>query len=206
MLKLLPQAREQARQRILLGQQVESKDKLLSLYEPDTRVIVRRKPGAEVEFGNTLLLGESQQGLILDWEIFKESAPADSRLVSASLERMEAAFGKEAIQGLGTDRGFDSKANRRTLQERGIYDAICPQDPKELKRRNRSWKFKKLQKRRSQVEPRIAILKKSFLGQPLRSKGFARRKLALCWAVLTHNLWVIARLSLAQRKAKRLAA
>ena len=204
-LKLLPQARKQARQRILQGQPPESKDKLLSLYEPDTRVIVRHKPGAEVEFGNTLLLAESQQGLIVDWQLFKESAPADSRLVVASLARMETAFG-EVLKGLGTDRGFDSQANRSALKERAIYDAICPKDPKQLKQRNRSWKFKRLQKRRSQVEPRIAILKNSFIGQPLRSKGFAHRKLSLSWAVLTHNLWVIARLSLAEQKARLKAA
>jgi len=203
-LELLPQARNQARQRILQDQALQSKDKLLSLYETDTRVIVRHKPGAEVEFGNTLLLGESPQGLILDWELFKESAPADSRLVVASLDRMKGAFG-EVLKGLGADRGFDSQSNRRELKKRSIYDAICPRDPVLLKKRNHSWKFKQLQKRRSQIEPRIAILKNNFLGQPLRSKGYERRKLSLSWAVLTHNLWVIARLSLTAQKAKRQA-
>ena len=49
-------------------------------------------------------------------------------------------------------------------------------------------------KRRGQTEGRIAILKNNFLGEPLRTKGFAGRNLAVTWAVLTHNLWVIARL------------
>jgi hypothetical protein len=70
----LPTARHQARERILRGQLVPSKGKILSLYEPDAQVIVRHKPGAEVEFGNTLLLGESAQGVIIDWELFKEIA------------------------------------------------------------------------------------------------------------------------------------
>jgi hypothetical protein len=43
------------------------------------RVIVRGKAGAEVEFGNTMLLGENRQGVILDYAIFRESAPADSQ-------------------------------------------------------------------------------------------------------------------------------
>jgi hypothetical protein len=77
-LEQLPQARKQARQRIISGEVVENKDKILSFYEREVRVIVRKKAGAEVEFGNTLLLGENPQGLILAWQLFNETAPADS--------------------------------------------------------------------------------------------------------------------------------
>jgi hypothetical protein len=58
-LDLLPRARKQAHERIIGGRQVANADKILSLYDPDVRVIVRGKAGAEVEFGNTLLLGEN---------------------------------------------------------------------------------------------------------------------------------------------------
>jgi len=36
-----------------------------------------------VEFGNTLLLAENSLGVILDWELFRDSAPADSALLPA---------------------------------------------------------------------------------------------------------------------------
>ena len=90
-LQQLPQARRQARQRILAGQPVAHADKILSLYEPDVQVIVRQKAGAEVEFGNTLLLAENPQGLILDWELFQQSAPADSALLPWTVGRLEKA-------------------------------------------------------------------------------------------------------------------
>jgi hypothetical protein len=64
-LELLPPAQKQAHERIIGERQVDSADKLLSLYETDTRVIVRGKAGAEVEFGNTLLLAEQKDGLIV---------------------------------------------------------------------------------------------------------------------------------------------
>jgi len=195
----LPAARGQARERILQGQLVPSKDKILSLYEPDVQVIVRHKAGAEVEFGNTLLLGESPEGVIMDWELFQEIAPNDARLVSRSLQRIEAKL-KVQVAAVGGDRGFDSESNRQFLQERKIYNGLCPRSVKELKQRKNSWKFKALQRRRSQCEGRIGIVKNNFLGRPLRSKGFASRELAVSWAVLTHNLWVIARLP--QRKTK----
>jgi hypothetical protein len=203
-LKQLPQARKQARQRILSGQLVENKDKILSLYEPEVRVIVRKKAGAEVEFGNTFLLGENPQGLILDWELFKETAPADSRLLPLSVARMKAAFGP-VLKNLGADRGFDSEGNRKALDDADIYNGVCPLSPHELKERSGSWKFKKLQRRRSQTEGRIAIVKNVFIGQPLRSKGFEHRALTVTWTVLTHNLWVMARMTIAAR-AEALAA
>src|SRR5260221_5011816 len=92
-LEQLPQARQQTRQRILDGQLVNNEEKILSLYESEVNVIVRHKPGAEVEFGNTLLLGESRQGLIVDWDLFEDSAPGDARLVPPSLDRMDQLVG-----------------------------------------------------------------------------------------------------------------
>jgi IS5 family transposase len=199
-LSQLPTARRQARQRILQGQLVPSKEKILSLYEPDVQVIVRHKAGAEVEFGNTLLLGESSQGVILDWDLFKEVAPNDARLISRSLKRIEEKL-KVHVGAVGADRGFDSESNQQWLKAQKTYNGICPRSPKELQRRKKSWKFSRLQRRRSQCEGRIGIVKNNFLGRPLRSKGFASRELAVSWAVLTHNLWVIARLP--QPKARR---
>jgi IS5 family transposase len=204
-LEQLPAARRQARQRILQGQMPENKDKILSLYDPDVQVIVRRKAGAEVEFGNTLLLGESPQGLILDWELFAESAPADSRLLAPSLERTEKAL-RIKIKTMGADRGFDSQSNQTKLEKRETFNGVCPRSPQQMKERMGSWKFKKLQRRRSQTEARIAIFKNNILGNPLRSKGIEHRQLAVAWAVLVHNLWVIARLPEKAQESEQAAA
>ena len=202
----LPQARQQARQRILQGQLVPNEDKILSLYEPDVQVIVRKKAGAEVEFGNTLFLAENPQGAILDWELFAESAPADAALLPRSVARLQKAYapGPKAVAG---DRGFDSELNRFGLQEEQIFNAVCPRSPRQLRQRNRSWKFKRLQRRRAQTEGRIGILKNVFLGRRMRCKGFAHRELTVTWTVLVHNLWVLARLPQAEpARARRLAA
>ena len=204
-LEQLPQARKQARERILSGHMVDNQEKILSLYEPDVRVIVRKKAGKAVEFGNTLLLGENPQGLILDWELFKETAPADCQVLPHSVQRMKAVFGA-VLKELGADRGFDSQAVQEALKEAGIYNGVCPRSVHQLKERSGSWKFKKLQHRRGQTEGRVAILKNVFLGQPARSKGYRNRALAVSWAVLTHNLWVMARMTLAARKEQLAAA
>ena len=196
-LQQLPKAREQARQRILRGEAVANEDKILSLYEPDVHVIVRKKAGAEVEFGNTLFLAENPQGLIMDWELFQEKAPADSKLLPRSLARMARTYGS-TLRAVGADRGFDSQANQQALAQERIYNGVCPRSPDQLRARNGSWKFKKLQRRRGQTEGRVSVVKNVFLQGHPRCKGFTHRELTVTWTVLVHNLWVLARL---QRRA-----
>ena len=200
-LALVPQAQKQAHERIIGERRVDNADKVLSLYETDTRVIVRGKAGGEVEFGNTLLLAEQRDGVIVDWQLHRASAPADARQLSDSLQRMEKAYGVGAIRAMGTDRGFSSAANQTLLEGKGIYDGIAPKNPVRMKERMSEERFVELQRRRSQTEGRVAILKNRFMGRPLRAKGYDHREMAVSWQVLTHNLWVLARLEQKQEMA-----
>jgi hypothetical protein len=67
-------------------------------------------------------------------------------------------------------------------------------------------KFARLQRRRAQTEARIGILKQGFLGRPMRAKGFDHREVALAWGVLTHNLWMLARMRKTKKKSRVLRA
>ena len=198
-LELLPRAQEQAHERIIGGRPVPNAEKILSLYDLDLHVIVRGKAGAPVEFGNTVLIGENRQGVILDHALFRESAPADPKTLLPSLFRVWDMAG-EKVGAVATDRGFASAANHRTLADSDTLDGLCPRPPAELSRKMRDEKFARLQRRRAQTEGRIGILKNGFLGRPLRAKGFAHRELALAWGVLTHNLWKLAQLTKAKKK------
>jgi hypothetical protein len=200
-LELLPRAQKQAHERIIGARPVPNADKILSLYEPEVRVIVRGKAGAEVEFGNTVLLGENRQGIILDYEMFRESAPADSQILFGSLLRVREGTGRD-VGAVVADRGFFSASNSRTLREGDTYDGLCPRGPVLLRLRMKEQKFARLQRRRAQTEARIGILKRNFLGRPMRAKGFEHRELALTWGVLTHNLWMLSRIRKKRRKAK----
>jgi len=204
-LELLPRAKKQAHERIIGARPVANADKILSLYEPEVRVIVRGKAGAEVEFGNTVLLGENRQGIILDYEFFRDSAPADHQLLFGSLLRVWEATGHH-VGAVVTDRGFATANNSRTLKEGGTFDGLCPRPPAELGRRMKGRKFARLQRRRAQTEARIGILKQGFLGRPMRAKGFDHREMALAWGVLTHNLWMFARMRKIKKKPAALKA
>ena len=131
----LPQAVEQAHERIIGGRTVASSEKILSLYEQDVHVIVRGKASAEVEFGNSLLLAEQEDGLIVDWKLHKDRVPNDSRQVVDCIERIHKAYGD----------GCQSNGN--WLEARGIYNGLCPRSPEKLKKKSNSGKFQKLQNR-----------------------------------------------------------
>jgi hypothetical protein len=204
-LELLPRAQKQAHERIIGERKVDNAEKILSLYEPDIQVLVRGKAGAEVEFGNKLLLGENRQGIILDYQMWQESAPADASVLVKSLERVVVGL-KRKMGAVGSDRGFASKANSGGLAWAEIFDGLCPKSPAALKERMKEPRFVRMQKRRSQTEGRISILQRGFLGRPMRAKGFAHRELAVAWGVLTHNLWMLARLKREKKEPARQAA
>jgi IS5 family transposase len=204
-LELLPRAQKQAHERIIGERQVANAEKILSLYEPHIQVLVRGKAGAEVEFGNKLLLGENRQGIILDYQLWPESVPADASVLVESLERVVVGL-KRKMGAVGSDRGFASKANSGGLAWAEIFDGLCPKSPAVLKERMKEPRFVRMQKRRSQTEGRISILQRGFLGRPMRAKGFAHRELAVAWGVLTHNLWMLARLQREKKEPLRQAA
>src|SRR6266852_8040711 len=193
-LERLPQAIRQAHELIIGGRQVLNEEKILSLYEGHAAVYVRGKVGAEVEFGSQLLLGESESGVIVDWELVCGNPTADTKMLGRSLARLKQTSGGAAIQQVCGDRGFDSQANRGLVEGGGIYNAICPKAPNELKKRMQEAEFAQLQQRRSQTEARISIFKNGFLGSPLLSQGYGNQQREVAWSVLAHNLWVIARL------------
>ncbi len=191
-LRKLPAAVKQAHDRIIGGRQTENKDKILSLYDDDVNVVIRGKTSAEVEFGNVLYLGEQADGLVVDFNLYRDAAPGEVNQLDGGLDRL--AVKGMVIRALVGDRGFDGPAMRKRLMKENIYNAICPRSPAELKKRHEELNFITLQKRRAQTEGRIAIVRNGFVGNPASGKSFEQRGRDLAWAVFTHNLWVLARL------------
>jgi len=95
--------------------------------------------------------------------------------------------------------GRHSHANEKYLTAHAIKSGLCPRNPAELQKRlQEDESFRAGLRRRGATEARIAIFKHGFAGSPCRAKGFAGRELAVSWAVLAHNLWLLARLKLRQ--------
>ncbi len=202
----IPVVIKQAHERIIGGRQVKNAEKVLSVYELDGQVIVRGKAGQEVEFGNTLFLGESVEGYLLDWKLYGSRTPSENEQMQESLQRQNRFNLEEPIAAMCADRGFASQRARRQLAQEGIYDALCPRDPKQLKKRMKEPLFRQLQKRRASTEGRIGVLKNRWQAGRLRSKGFANRSISVAWSVLSHNLWKVAKMLAQQDELKTKAA
>lgn len=184
---------QQAHERIIGGRKLKNEDKILSLYDADLDVIVRGKANASVEFGNKLWLGETREGLIVDYLLEKEQT-SDSKHVLPAVERLNQEKNLPVSKVWG-DRGLDSATNARELSKRGIYNGLCPKNVVELRKRlEQDPELTLGLKRRAGTEARISIVIKHFMGDKPRAKGFEHRQRMVGWAVFAHNLWVVSRL------------
>ena len=92
------------------------------------------------------------------------------------------------------------------MESNDIFNAVCPRNPSLLAERLEESEFREAQNRRSQTEARISILSHCFCGSPMKQKGFDHRHIHMGLSILSHNLWVLARLKIAQEKAQQQAA
>jgi hypothetical protein len=165
-------------------------------------VVVRGKAGAEVEFGNSLFLAENADGFIIDHQLKQEQSRGDARVLSERLPMIATKCGGEVVRNYWRPGG-SSEAIDRQIKEAGLFNGICPKDVRKLVERMKDEIFSGALRRRAQTEGRVGILKNVFLGGTPLAKGFERRQLQVSWAVLAHNGWVAARLSLERGSPKR---
>jgi hypothetical protein len=132
-LEQLPKAIKNAHERVIGGRKIPNKDKIFSLYEKETEILVRKKSGKEVEFGNKFLLTENECGLITDYDFMKKQI-SDSKLIVPILDRYSKKFSKIKIKTMTTDKGFNSEKNNKELLKKNIYNCICPKKIKELEK------------------------------------------------------------------------
>ena len=205
-LEQLPKVIDQAHERIIGERQVKNDDKILSAHEADIDVIVRGKAGAAVEFGNELIIGESENGLIIDYMLYGRGAPSEGEKLIESVERQQQFTVDMKLDTVVTDRGFDGAKTLKWLKYESITSQICPKSSQGLSERLKDAEFSRLQTRRGSTEARIAILKNHVGGGVWRAKGLTHRRLAVGWSVLTHNLTWIARTVREQEQARPVKA
>ena len=189
----VPAIIKQEHERIIGGRRLVNKDKTLSLYDADVQVIKRGKSNGEVEFGNNLRLGESLDGFIVDYRLEKEKT-SDAKQIQPAIARLteEQSLPVKSVWG---DRGLHSGDNEKALEMKGIYSGLCPREVSKLSERpGNEPQLRQGLKRRAGTEARISIVIRKFMGAPARAKGFENRGMMVGRAVLSHNLWKLARL------------
>src|SRR5260370_791921 len=195
---------DQARRRVLEGEQVPNAEKIHSIFEPVTSLIKRGKVRTPVEFGHKVFLAESAKGLITQYEVLKGN-PSDEVHVAPSLKRHRRAF-RRAPELYGADRGFFSEHNVATCVQGAVKTVCIPQrgGSKTPQRQayERSAAFKQGQRFRAGIEGRISVLMRGRGMKRCRAEGAERFALFVAAAVLANNLMILAPL-LTKRSSRR---
>jgi IS5 family transposase len=198
------QVMEQTRRRVLEGETVPARKKILSIFEPHTDLIKRGKAERPVEFGHKIFLAESAIGLITEYRVL-DGNPPDEQQVEPSLEHHQQTFGKSPELYAG-DRGFYSAANVEKCEAAQIKTVSVPyrggHKTPERQALEKSPPFRKGQRFRAGIEGRISVLFRARGMKRCLLHGRPRFELFLGVAVLVNNLIAIAR-QLLQRQARR---
>jgi IS5 family transposase len=199
---------DQARRRVLGGEQVPNNEKIYSIFEPHTDLIKRGKVRTPIEFGHKVFLAESAQGLITQYEVLNGN-PSDEIHVAPSLRRHRRGFGR-VPELYGSDRGFFNEQNLASCKHDGVKVVCIPQrggkKAADREAYEKSAEFKQGQRFRAGIEGRISVL---FRGRGMKrclAQGRDRFELLVGAAVLANNLMRIADLLAKKSSSRRKAA
>jgi IS5 family transposase len=168
------------------GEMVPASERVFSLFEQHTELIKRGRRQKPTEFGHKILLCESVEKFITDYEVY-EKQEADCELTESVIDRHEKLFGKRP-EVLAADKGFcPAEAKFKELADR--VDTLA------IPRRMRDFVDKVLahwQAFRAGIEGTISGLKRAFRLIRCFFRGFRSFSAAVGLGVFCHNLIVLA--------------
>lgn len=185
---------DQARRRVLLGEQVPNHEKLFSIFEPHTELLIRGKAGKDVEFGHMVSIHQVAGSFITDYRVL-DKRPADHALVDGALARHEELFGAPPAL-LAADKGFWESAEKTQQLRKTI---ACVSIGKKGKRTEQERDHEQApafvlgQKFRAGVEGSISFLKRVLGLWRCMNKGWQHYAATVGATVFAHNLIVLAR-------------
>jgi IS5 family transposase len=199
---------KQARRRVLQGETVPNEDKIFSIFELHTDLIIRGKAHKPVEFGHKVLLAESGRGLITEYRVL-EGNPVDSGHVEPVLQHHRQVFGRAAELAAG-DRGFYSEEAVAACKAAGVKTECIPQKggqrTAERLQHEKSRAFREGQRFRAGIEGRISVLLRGRGMRRCLLQGRERFETFVGLCVLANNLLVIVEILRGKASRRRRAA
>jgi IS5 family transposase len=193
MVPLVGQVIAQTTRRVLQGEAVLATEKVVSLFEPQTAIIRKGKPGRPTEFGRVIWLDEVEGGIVSRYAVL-EGNPAEDAQLPPSLAHHLRVF-KHPPRLLAGDRGVHSAANERYATTHGVKHVVLPKpgakSSKRIAYEQQRW-FQRGRDWRAGIEGRISGLKRRHKLERCRYHGTAGMERWVGWGVIAHNLRVIA--------------
>jgi transposase, IS5 family len=192
-LPLVQRGMQQARARVLDGQPIPSTAKVLSLFEPHTRVVKQRKLGAPVEFGRQVMLDEVAGGIVTRFHVLADVESECHQALPAVWHHC-ALFGRPPRVVAG-DRRLHTKGVEQTAQGLGVTHVVIPRTgPLSAAQRAREHArvWKRRYRWRAGIEGRIHSLRRDYGLARCRSHGQIGLERDVGWGVLASDLRHIA--------------
>jgi len=191
-LPLIRRVIDQTQRRVFQGECVPAGEKLFSLFEPHTDIII--KGSRDIQYGHKLNLSSGKSGLILD-VVVEDGNPADAERLLPMLERHINRYGCAPKQ-LTVDGGYTSKDNLEKAKGCGVVDvAFHKKRGLQIEEMVKStWVYRQLRNFRACIEAGISCLKRAYGLSRCTWKGLAHYKAFVWSAVVAHNLALLARL------------
>ncbi|HYW75624.1 MAG TPA: ISNCY family transposase [Gammaproteobacteria bacterium] len=190
---LIQRVIEQTERRVFAGESVPAADKIVSLFEPHTDILVKDR--RETHYGHKLNLTSGRSGLIFD-VVVEDGNPADSARFLPMLERPIERFGTVPRQ-VAADGGYAARENLAAAQRAGVEDvAFHKKRGLHVEEMVRSpWVYRKLRNFRAGIEAGISCLKRAYGLARCTWKGLAHFRAYVWSSVVAHNLVLMARLA-----------
>jgi len=186
---------DQADKRIFQGVMPAADEKIYSLFEEHTELLIRGKAGKPIEFGHKILLAQTGEKFIHHYQVFPKRQE-DKDLLEPALKAHTKLFGV-GPDVLATDKGFyESMKQIFMLEETITTVSICKKGRRTQQEyeRESSEEFKDGQRFRAGCEGSISVLKRAFNLGLCFFKGFKRYAASVGCAVFCHNLVLLTRL------------
>jgi IS5 family transposase len=181
----------QTERRVLRGEKVPATEKIVSIFEPHTDIIVKDR--RDVFYGHKICLTAGASGLVTD-VVVEKGNPADSTLAVKMVERHKKIFGAPPQQA-SFDGGFASQGNLDAIRLLGVKDvAFAKKCHLEIADMVKStWVYRQLRNFRAGVEGIISFLKRGFDLTRCGWSGWESFQSYVWSSVTTCNLMVVAR-------------
>ena len=181
----------QTERRVIAGEKVTAAEKIFSIFEPHTDIIIKDR--RDKFYGHKICLTGGGSNLILDC-LITDGNPADSTLTQTMLERQREIYGRYPLKA-ALDGGFASKDNLRDAKTSGVKD-VCFAKKRGLEVADMcrsEYVYNRLRRFRAGIESGISWLKRSFGLWRCTWRGLRSFKSYVWCSIVAANLLTLSR-------------
>ncbi len=170
------------------GERVPNEDKIYSIYEQHTDIIV--KGSRDVKFGHKVDFSSGKSNLILNCQVPRGNT-SDTKLYAPGLDSIADNY-NAVPRDMATDGGYASLENQKYAKDKGVTNIVFNKIVGSLKNDTTSKNMEtRLKKWRSGAEAIISNVKRGYNLVRCAWKGWEHFVAKVLWSVIAYNIRVM---------------